>query len=244
MESESVYAGEINNEKGFEFDFDTLETKIAEQFKEKANSEIRIKYFISSEKVFANKVLESFKQARTDNPDKKIVFLFDIDETLAKTEFVKNEDGSDYRRVSQVRPTAVPLLEYLNTQSVETGILSSRINVEEQLSDPDQLHELEPVIDAAQIYSSREMDYEDAAEIINAHKDLLVGGNEINEEFQKRLKGTGSLEKIATLLNIIMANPDKVYLPVDDDVNNYTDHFKYGIALRSKTGKEDNGMFI
>lgn len=151
---------------------------------------------IQGEKDFYRKVLEVVNKSAKENPDKEIVVLFDVDNTLAE----KSWD------VDILRPSAVTLLNLLKQGGVKIGFLTARNQIYNQIND--RLKQLQQFISKEYIYASTftmddEIDNMIIARLPESYK------NSFTNESKQKIK----------IYYDIIDNPDnknKTFILVDD----------------------------
>lgn len=164
---------------------------------------------------FLKDVLTRANMAQKENPGKECVVLFDLDETLVKAFFDENNELEQY-----MRPCLPVLLDSLEKNKMKIGLLTSRGMVQEQIQETGELGLLGKYCDSGYIYSTR--DYLE----LQREQSLIKDPRIIN---RPELQTTGNLEKIAFFDDLIVNNPEKVFVPIDDF--EYPQLYQYGLAL-------------
>ena len=113
------------------------------------DQEIVLSRMMEQERSFVVGTLEQVALARKENPNKEIVILFDIDETLLIA-----GDGGDLP--TTFRPLLFDVLNQLRSQGVDVGLFSTRNAnaMHIQINDPHQLRSLKDYVSAKYIYST------------------------------------------------------------------------------------------
>lgn len=111
---------------------------------------------MAKEKSFTEGLIKAVEKAKEDNPDKDLLVLLDIDQTIAVATF----DSGGKNSGNVVRPALKPLLSYLQSEfpGIKYGFLTTRgaEAVREQLKDERHLKEIAAFIDSDLIYSTVE----------------------------------------------------------------------------------------
>ncbi len=177
---------------------------------------------LQGEESFYTRILTAIAEARSANPSKKIVVLFDIDETIVRG-IINEDDG-----VTNIfRPSAFSLFARIKEGGAEIGFLTSRAELKTQLSEG--LKDMQGVVNESYLFSSRDVYI--TLEEEKAIEDLLP--KELEYRFRQ-----GDFDKIKVLNSLIAdeSNKDKIFIPVDDFI--YPGLYPYGVAL------EDNEKFL
>ncbi len=169
---------------------------------------------VEGEESFFLKVLAAIDKAKKENPTKKIVSLFDLDETLVKAKRI----NEDYEHV--IRPSAVSLLKIINDKGGINGFLTGREMLEEQLEN--ELKILSPFIDKNYLFSNGSM---------------YVPMEEEKAIFEKNKNHSlaiGDIEKIHFINDLISKEEyaNTIFIPIDD--LQYPSLFPYGVALKDE----------
>lgn len=174
---------------------------------------------INGEINFYKKILNSVNKAQKENLDKKIILLFDIDETLVQAKLNKY---SEYDHI--IRPSAINLLQEIQKYGAVNGILTTRGLEAFKKQLDGELKDFKSLINQDYVYSSR---------------GVFVPNN-IEEEIKKENNSfvPGDIEKVFYLNNLIKEKKDNaVFVPVDD--LQYPALYPNGIAL-----KDDEKFYI
>ncbi len=196
---------------------DFYTTALKEEIEEGFLSEEDFNLKSEGEVSFYKKVLDSVEKATQENQHKKIIVLFDIDETL-----VSVQRGRD-SLVNILRPSATALLSKLKEKKVTIGFLTSRAELEEQLGN--ELKELNTFIDREYLFSTRKLDvYQDEElkmknSLPDEMKNTFVSGDYNKMKFLNQLHDTELFK-------------DRIFIPVDDF--KYPVLYPYGVALHDK----------
>ena len=171
---------------------------------------------IDNEKKFYCNVLESFYKAIIENPSKKIIMLFDIDETL-----VSNNKTKDNDIMPIIRPSAISMFSFIKHKGGFSGFLTNRTEVKEQLNN--KLQKLKPYVDESYIFSTR-----DVGDVSGKEQ------KELERKIPQDIINTfdnGDFEKMIFLNKLIddSDNNDKIFIPIDD--LKYPMLYKYGVTL-------------
>ncbi len=204
--------------------------------------------WVNWEKSFFLKIVDTISKAKEENPGKKIIVLFDLDETLVRNSQYNKEEWT------LIRPSATIILDFINRIWEKAWILSSRSELKSQLET--LLNPLKPFIDESYVFSSMTprnaayMRYEYSPKFIGfafdgfdfsapeEQKKISEERSSIDERIPDcfiGLKGsfwTGNYQKAALLDSIIVnsENNDKIFIPIDDAA--YPSVFKYWILLK------------
>lgn len=168
---------------------------------------------IEREKQFINRVW-NFYQRYSLEDRKNLVVLFDIDDTIGKVRFCKN---NTYK--FDIRPSFIPLIETIISHSSQIGILSSRsrdkmldqfghnLQISNQNIRGGNLSGLKDYIDYSEIHSSSEI----------YSSDFQKSPQEMMRKQLVQKYYTGSVEKFFALSQI-QQNSSKKYVLIDDIV--------------------------
>ncbi len=173
---------------------------------------------INGEINFYKKILNSVNKAQKENLDKKIILLFDIDETLVSVK--RKENGYDHI----IRPSAINLLQEIQKIGAVNGILTTRDLEAFKKQLDGELKDFKSLINQDYVYSSR---------------GVFVSNN-TEEQIKKENESfaSGDIEKVFYLNNLIKENKDnEIFVPVDD--LQYPALYPNGIAL-----KDDEKFYI
>jgi len=185
----------------------------SELCKERLNKALKV------EKDFLSVLLETLKKSLEVN--KKIVMLFDVDETIGQG-FYDNEGGAH----TFIRPSFVPFLNNIKTSiengKVNIGLITTRGPVKEQLEDKEHLMGIKGFVNPDYVYSTRDANFhvdrsKDNSEIIKGFetgKDTILNLEAVENEGY-----TGSaanLSKLLILKNLRTLYPDTLFIVVDD----------------------------
>lgn len=166
---------------------------------------------ILSENSFLESVINSILLAKKEHSDRKIVILFDIDETIAANRYVTDTTIKTF-----IRPSIPTLFTFLKQEGVQIGLLSSRSEIQSQLDDSNNLQSIQSYITPEFILSTRNTLSE-------------IKGRELSNKYNDKMFAIGDFEKINFLEEFINKNPDLIVIPVDD--LEYPKLFDYGVAL-------------
>jgi hypothetical protein len=170
---------------------------------------------VEGEESFFKRVFQSVATAIDENPNKEIIALFDIDETLVSPK-MNDEEGYDHI----IRPSATNLLNAIKNIGSKVGFLTARGSVVEQLDN--ELIDFEKLIDKDHIYVTR-----------NFHVSLDKE-REISDKYIDFSLSNGDIEKTAFLgeLNGRADSGNRIFIPIDD--LQYPKFFDYGVSLKDK----------
>ncbi len=166
---------------------------------------------ILSENSFLESVINSILLAKKEHSNRKIVILFDIDETIAANTYVTDATTKTF-----IRPSIPTLFTFLKQEGVQIGLLSSRSEIQSQLDDSNNLQSIQSYITPEFILSTRNTLSE-------------IKGRELSNKYNDKMFAIGDFEKINFLEEFINKNPDLIVIPVDD--LEYPKLFDYGVAL-------------
>lgn len=174
-----------------------------------------IKQKVEGEINFYKRVLDTVVKAQKENLGKKVVTLFDIDETLVQAK--RNKDGQ-YDHI--IRPSAESLLEKIGKMNVKNGILTTRGLEALKTQLENELKTLKPFLDQNFIFSVR-------GNYVPMDEELAIKNN--NQSF-----ASGDIEKVYFLneLNKKTDLSECCFIPVDD--LQYPAIYKYGVDLKGK----------
>jgi uncharacterized protein YciU (UPF0263 family) len=169
---------------------------------------------VEGEESFYVKVITALENAKTENPDKVIAALFDIDETLVSA---RRTDSNQYEHI--LRPVAVNLLGVLKDKDIAVGFLTSRGFEALQNQLKNELKDLEPFINRDYIFSTRGVH-------VPMDKERLI-----NESNSEHILANGDIQKMFALdeLKEKSLYSKTVFVPIDDLM--YPSLLPYGIAL-------------
>ena len=192
----------------------TYKGDVEDGFMDKSKIESRIQGEIS----FYKSVLESLNKAKSENPNKTTVALFDIDDTLGTAQ-INEENGFDHI----LRPSVFELLSKIKEKNIDIGFLTSRKGLEEQLEN--ELKDLKSFINKEYLFSTRDLIVPPSEE--DKMKDVLF-------EEMKSSFSSGDFNKMKFLNELIsdQKNKNKVFIPIDDF--KYPALYSYGVALKDK----------
>lgn len=203
--------------------------------------EEEVQKMIEREHAFVTQTLSLIEKARTENPQKELVLLFDIDETIATVDF----DGQQ-KLYTILRPSLKPLLEHIVSDAkIKIGFITTRGKeaVEKQLTDLKHLELISVYIDPQYIYSSRGENsaigfYQNDEEFRDKYLDAFVRQTAILDEqtvvaafddpHDITLRNSGNIEKLSLLKRLQEDFRDKVVVIVDD--------IEYPKSLNQKNG--------
>lgn len=174
-----------------------------------------IKNKVEGEINFYKKVLDVLEKVKKENPNKDIVSLFDIDETLVKAKINKD---SKYDHV--IRPSAEHLLKRIKKMNIKNGILTTRGLEDFKMQLENELKILKPFLDQYFIFSVR-------GNPVPVNEELKIKNQ--NDSF-----ASGDIEKVYFLneLNKKSEYKNSCFVPVDD--LQYPSIYKYGVALADR----------
>lgn len=206
---ESIEATKELVKKITDFYEDFYKEDIEDEFIDKSVIEKRINGEIS----FYTRVLNSLKKSQLENPENKVIALFDIDETLVSA--IGSNDG--YNHI--IRPSAVDLLKKIKEFGIENGVLTTRsLEVFKQQLD-NELKDLNSLVNSDYIFSSRGVD------VPMIEEEKIKKDNE--------LFANGDIEKIFYLNNLIKDKGKNInFVPIDD--LQYPSIYPNGVALEKE----------
>ncbi len=171
---------------------------------------------INAEKEFVKLLLPKLKELLDKNA--KVLMLVDIDEAVAG----HYEDRSEQTHTI-IRPAFIKILELLEPYKaigkIETGLLTSRGVLNEQLNDPKDLAIIKTYLNLNYLYTTK--DYQSYNNTVKELKALATKENgilksELTEDDYQTMSDIGSIEKVRTLENIKQQITDFTTLVVDD----------------------------
>lgn len=174
---------------------------------------------INAEKEFSRILLQSLSGLLERN--KKILMLFDVDETIGKAFYDKK---NVFHTV--IRPAFLLIMKRLQdlrtTGKVDVGLLTTRGELRKQLEDPENLQPIKEIIHPDHLYSARGVtlgyDNENGCEVLeDRSKESSVLRTNILENEAFQLRNSGTLKKLTLLQEIRVKNSGKLFLVVDDD---------------------------
>lgn len=206
----------------------------------------RMERIYTNEEIFFSKVVEAVNAAH--QACGSVSVLFDVDETIGV-----NVYGTDGVQKTILRPSLMPLLDYLKTaHSCSIGLFTSRRDLESQVKDPLMLGALEPYLAPHLVFSTRghdtSRDSHSFAE--NLQHDFggeggIVDDNKIALNPSDRPRSSGDMEKLNCLRAIREQLPQGAIVIIDDmeypAILNQRAGF-YGVYLDWR--KSDSGAFI
>jgi len=200
-----------------DFYIDAFKDDLADGFFDEAGIDKKVE----GEKSFYLDILNSVDKAKEENEGKEIITLFDLDETL-----VRNKWKRDNTIATIIRPSALILLDAINKKNASCGFLTSRFNIKEQLDS--NLKEFKSLINETYLLSTKGFYIEDEEK------------QQIKEKLPDDLRkpfNDGDYQKLIYFNNLIKnkENTDKVFIAIDDFI--WPSLTKYGKSL------EDNEMF-
>ncbi len=182
-------------------------------FEDDLEIEAKINKSINGELSFLDSVSKHSLLAKKENPDRRVVVLFDLDETIVYNDWLSGNEV-----VPVIRPGFEALAIFLKAHDISLGIFSSRKEIESQLYQEGEIGQIGKHIDLNYVFSTR---------------NTLPFGRDI--ELQKKYKdenfSNGDFEKIAFLEKVVSESPQDLYIPVDD--LQYPKLFPYGVALKN-----------
>jgi hypothetical protein len=167
---------------------------------------------IEGEQSFFKRLMKEIDRATEENPEKNIVTLFDIDETLIGSGF--DDETEQLKQV--LRPSAKKILKEIAQKDIKIGFLTNRSDLNNGLEH--ELKDLAPFIDRNLLYSTRGM-------YVSPNKD-----EEIRKEYSTIPLQNGDIDKISFIRDNL-EDSDSVFIFVDD--LEYPKIYPYGVSLES-----------